>query len=46
MTVLMLGISMVAMPAVVGVLAAIIAWGRRRSTVELVTLVRRYAATS
>ncbi len=45
-TVLMLGISMVAVPAVVGVLAAIIAWGRRRSTVELVTLVRRYAVAS
>ncbi len=42
-TLLMFGVSMVATPAVVGVFAAIIAWGRRRSTIELATLVRRHA---
>ncbi len=35
------GAAMVVVPAAVGVLAAVIAWGRRRSTVELVALVTK-----
>lgn len=41
-TLLVLGASMVAFPAAVLVLVAIIAWGRRRSTANLVALVRRH----
>jgi uncharacterized membrane protein YphA (DoxX/SURF4 family) len=38
-----LGPGMVAVPAAVLVVSAVIAWGRRRRTAELVELVRRYA---
>lgn len=40
MTVLTHGIAMAATPAVVGLLAAVIAWGRRRSVVALIATVR------
>lgn len=39
-TSLMFGIELVAMPAAVLVLAAIIAWGRRRRTAQFIALVR------
>jgi uncharacterized membrane protein YphA (DoxX/SURF4 family) len=42
-TVLMFGVSLIATPTAVGVLAATIALGRRRSTAELVAPVRRIA---
>jgi uncharacterized membrane protein YphA (DoxX/SURF4 family) len=42
-TLLFVGPSMVALPAIVLVVVAIIAYGRRRSTVELAALVRRLA---
>lgn len=41
-TLLSMGAHMVAPPAVVLVLAAVIAWGRRRRTAELVALVRSH----
>ncbi|MGH3798280.1 MAG: DoxX family protein [Pseudonocardiaceae bacterium] len=40
-TLLVLGASLVAMPAAVLVLVAVIAWGRRRSTAALIALARR-----
>jgi uncharacterized membrane protein len=42
-TLVFVGPSMVALPAVVLVASAVIAYGRRRSTVELVHTVRRFA---
>ncbi len=41
-TLLVLGASMVAMPAAVLVLVAVIAWGRRRTTADLIALARRH----
>lgn len=41
-TLLVLGAGMVAFPAAVLVLVAIIAWGRRRSTANLIALVRQH----
>lgn len=43
-TLLTVGAAMVATPAVVGVLAAVIACGRRRSTAELMEFARSYVA--
>ncbi|MGH4025669.1 MAG: DoxX family protein [Pseudonocardiaceae bacterium] len=41
-TLLVLGASLVAMPATVLVLVAVIAWGRRQSTANLIALARRH----
>lgn len=41
-TLLMFGVELVATPTAVLVLAAIIAWGRRRRTAQLIELVRRH----
>jgi uncharacterized membrane protein YphA (DoxX/SURF4 family) len=42
-TLLTYGSGLLALPSIVLVMAAIIAWGRRRRTVDLFSLVRRYA---
>ncbi|HEX2248433.1 MAG TPA: DoxX family protein, partial [Arthrobacter sp.] len=41
-TLLLFGASMLAFPAAVLVLVAIIAWGRRRSTADLIAPLRRH----
>ncbi len=41
LTAVFVGGAMVAIPGTVGVLVAIVAWGRRQSTADLVALVRR-----